>query len=89
MDQEPCIAEHDEEIKLEMEAKHDERIWRSCCLRMDRGIVILLSQMSIGMATLTVCAIQLIRSDFNCVAATPYFNILSIVVGFFLGNFKD
>ena len=57
------------------------RIWRSCCLEIDKQAIIYFSQIGIGVAVLSFSAVQLLRSDFQCDKSSPYLGLISFIIG--------
>ena len=60
-----------------------ENTWNSCCLKTDRRAVMFFSQLSVSVAVMTFCCVQLIRLE-NCEAQSLYSGLLSLVVGIYL-----
>tara|TARA_R110000772_G_scaffold157881_4_gene269155 strand:- start:153 stop:506 length:354 start_codon:yes stop_codon:yes gene_type:complete len=68
----------------ELERKMDlENTWKSFCLRTDKRAVIFFSQLSISIAVMSFCCVQLVRLE-NCEAQSLYSGLLSLVIGIHL-----
>ncbi len=57
------------------------RIWRSCCLDVDKQVVMYVSQIAIGLGVLSFSFFQLIRADFTCDESSPYLGLVSFIIG--------
>ena len=57
------------------------RLWRSCCVEIDKQAVIYFAQITIGVAVLAFSAVQLLRSNFECNQSAPYLGLISFIIG--------
>ena len=53
--------------------------WKSCCLTVDRAV-----QFSLALCVLSFSGIMLALSAGNCEKSSPYFSLISFVIGAFL-----
>jgi hypothetical protein len=58
------------------------RIWRSCCLQMDRQFTMFVVQTIVGVGLLTFCAYRL-TVEFDCDRNAPYWGLIGTICGFF------
>jgi hypothetical protein len=73
-----------EEIQLE-----NRTIWSSCCLRTDKTVVIYLSQLAFAFSVLGFSCTMLVASDGNCEQSSPYFSLISFLMGKLLSSVVD
>ena len=57
------------------------RLWRSCCVELDKQAVVYFAQITIGVAVLAFSAVQLLRSNFECNQSAPYLGLISFIIG--------
>ena len=57
------------------------RLWRSCCVELDKQAVVYFAQIAIGVAVLAFSAVQLLRSNFQCEESSPYLGLISFIIG--------
>ncbi len=69
---------HSPELEVEVAPN---RLWRSCCVELDKQAVIYFAQIGIGVAVLAFSAIQLVRCDFECDQSAPYLGLISFIIG--------
>ena len=67
-------------------ANQEPKIWRSCCLRVDKSIVVYFSQLTIGILVLVFASIQLIEAKFECDKSSPYLSLISFVLGTYVAR---
>ena len=60
------------------------RLWRSCCVELDKQAVVYFAQIGIGVAVLSFSAVQLLRSNFECSESSPYLSLISFIVGTYI-----
>ena len=60
------------------------RLWRSCCVELDKQAVVYFAQIGIGVAVLSFSAVQLLRSNFECHQSAPYLSLISFIVGTYI-----
>ena len=68
------------ELKEEQSYVPQSRLWRSCCVELDKQAVIYFAQIGIGVAVLAFSAVQLIRSK-TCDQSAPYLGLISFIIG--------
>ena len=57
------------------------RIWKSCCLKTDKNMVVYIGQFVITLLILGFCALRLAQSDFDCDKSSPYIGLISFILG--------
>ena len=57
------------------------KIWRSCCLDVDKQAVMYLSQIAIGLVVLGFSSVQLISFEGKCDQSAPYLGLVSFIIG--------
>ena len=57
------------------------RLWRSCCVELDKQAVVYFAQIAIGVGVLAFSAVQLLRSNFQCEESSPYLGLISFIIG--------
>lgn len=63
-----------------------QRIWTSCCLRMDSIAVVYFSQLFLSSIVLFFCFYMLAYSGYDCQKSSSYWAAVSMVLGVFLGR---
>ena len=58
--------------------------WKSCCLTVDRVMCMYAVQFSLALCVLSFSGIMLALSAGNCEKSSPYFSLVSFVVGAFI-----
>lgn len=62
------------------------KVWRSCCLIVDRNMTVYLSQMLFATLILLFSCFQLIKYSDECNIASPYYSLISFLMGKLLSN---
>ncbi len=57
------------------------RLWRSCCVELDKQAVVYFSQIAIGIAVLAFSGVQLLKANFQCEESSPYLGLISFIIG--------
>jgi ABC-type nickel/cobalt efflux system permease component RcnA len=68
------------------EIKNEVKIWTSCCVRVNKSVVIYFSQLFIGVLVLAFAFYQLVRSNFQCDQSSPYLSLISFVLGTYVAR---
>ena len=58
--------------------------WKSCCLTVDRAMCMYAVQFSLALCVLSFSGVMLALSAGNCEKSSPYFSLISFVIGSFL-----
>jgi hypothetical protein len=72
-----------------MEEIENPAVWSSCCLRTDRKAVIYLSQIAFAFSVLGFSCTMLVVSGGNCEQSSPYFSLISFLMGKLLSSVTD
>ncbi len=56
------------------------RVWRSCCLRVDKSMCIYLTQIGLIVGVMCFCIVQLLLKP-DCVSQTMYLSLLTLLIG--------
>jgi hypothetical protein len=62
------------------------KIWRSCCLVVDKNMIVYLSQMMFALMILLFSCFQLNRYSDQCNIASPYYSLISFILGKLLSS---
>ena len=62
---------------------NDDKMWKSCCINMDKNATIFFSQLFIALTTITFCIYQLSTSE-SCEHDSLYSGIFSMVIGCYM-----
>ena len=68
-------------IPQEEEDTQEPKLWRSCCIQLDKQAVMYFSQIGIGVMVLSFSAVQLVRADFQCDQSSGYMALVSFIIG--------
>jgi ABC-type nickel/cobalt efflux system permease component RcnA len=68
--------------------QQERKLWKSCCLTLDRGFTVYVTQYIAGILILVFCAIMLYLADFECNKSASYLSIISFILGQYLGKIK-
>jgi len=79
-------AFHIEEIKTEAEIADKQRVWTSCCIRMDSQGSYFFGKLFISLIVIGVSSYELIVNHENCTVSVAYGGFLSTILGFWLGK---
>lgn len=71
------------EVKQEEEEAHT---WQSCCLTVDKNMIVYISQMIFSLCVLLFCCFQLSIYSDQCNIASPYYSMISFLMGKLLSN---
>ena len=77
------------EVKqAEVDVVDDEpiKVWRSCCLVVDKNMIVYLSQMMFALLILLFSCFQLVKYSDQCNIASPYYSLISFLMGKLLSN---
>ena len=66
-----------------------EKIWRSCCLTIDRQATVYFGQLAFSFAVLGFSAAMLIAADGDCNKGSPYIGLISFLLGKLLSSVTD
>ena len=69
------------EHKIDVENKELELEWKSCCLTVDKNMVLYFGQISFAFAVLAFSAAMLIKAEGQCDQSAPYINLISFLLG--------
>jgi hypothetical protein len=58
--------------------------WKSCCLTVDRSMCMYAVQFTLAVGVLCFSGVMLSLSAGNCEKSSPYFSLVSLVVGAFI-----
>ena len=72
-----------------MEEIQEPIVWNSCCLRTDKKAVVYLSQILFAFCVLAFSCMMLIQSDGDCEQSSPYFSLISFLMGKLLSSVVD
>ena len=56
------------------------RVWRSCCLHVDKSMCMYATQIGLIVGVMAFCIVQLLRKP-DCVSQTMYLSLLTLLVG--------
>ena len=56
------------------------RVWRSCCLHVDKSMCMYATQISLIVMVMTFCIAQLLLKP-DCVSQTMYLSLLTLLIG--------
>ena len=62
------------------EKEREPRVWRSCCLHVDKSMCMYATQIGLIVGVMTFCIVQLLRKP-DCVSQTMYLSLLTLLVG--------
>ena len=62
---------------------NEDNLWRSCCLIMDRRMIVFFSQLVIGIAVISFSFVQLARNN-DCESNQLYVGLVTMIIGIFL-----
>ncbi len=62
------------------------KVWKSCCLVVDRNMTVYLSQMTFATLILLFSCYQLVKYSDQCNIASPYYSLISFLMGKLLSN---
>ena len=74
------------EIDLEDKQVEYEHEWKSCCITVDKNMMVYFGQLSFSFAILSFCVVMLIRADGSCDKSSPYIGLLSFMLGKLLSS---
>ena len=74
------------EVKQDEDEKTNDHAWRSCCLTVDKNMMVYISQMIFSICILMFCCFQLSIYSDQCNIASPYYSIISFLMGKLLSN---
>ena len=69
------------QIDLEDKQVEYEHEWKSCCITVDKNMMVYFGQLSFAFAILAFCAVMLVKSDGDCNRSSPYIGLLSFMLG--------
>ena len=75
-----------EEIKKDIE-NNDTVVWESCCLKVNVQAVVYFTQLAVMLISITFSIYQITNST-RCEDQTPYFGLLTSLIGIFLPSPK-
>jgi hypothetical protein len=75
-----------EEINKDIE-KNDDAVWESCCLKVNVHAVLYFTQLSVMLIGITFSIYQITHLS-RCEDQTPYFGLLTSLIGIFLPSPK-
>lgn len=68
-----------------MQEINEEKIeWKSCCFTLDRDMCTYVVQFTLALCTLGFSGLMLAQAQGNCERSSPYFSLISFVVGAFI-----
>lgn len=67
---------------LQTMTHRQDRVWRSCCMTVDKQFVMFTVQTVIGIGLLSFCAWQL-ATEPDCERNSPYWGLIGTMCGFF------
>ncbi len=70
-----------QEEEVSAEPPTTPKIWRSCCIEVDKQAIMYFSQLGVGLLILGFSGVQLLRSNFECDQSAPYLSLLSFIIG--------
>ena len=68
----------------EITLTEDKNEWKSCCLTVDRAMCMYAVQFTLALGVLSFSGVMLALSAGNCEKSSPYFSLISFVVGAFI-----
>ena len=72
--------------QIDIEDKKIDHEWKSCCITVDKNMMVYFGQLSFSFAILSFCAVMLIRADGSCDKSSPYIGLLSFMLGKLLSS---
>jgi hypothetical protein len=77
-------------IVLPIQEEHHEPVvvdeWRSCCFRLSPQFIAYFGQLFITSSIIALCAYMLIVADGDCNRSSPFFSLLSFMLGKILSS---
>lgn len=72
-----------------VEAVTPDSHWRSCCLEVDRQMVVYFGQLAFSFAVLGFSGAMLYRANGSCEQSSPYIGLVSFLLGKLLSSVTD
>ena len=69
------------EVTYDLESNDEKRVWKSCCFKTDKSMIVYLGQFVITLLILAFCALRLAQSEFDCNKSSPYIGLVSFILG--------
>ena len=88
----PIKRDDDIEHKVAVEAQQwnfeskDSRVWDSCCLRVEKNMVVYITQAFFSFCILAFCSFMLYEARGDCNKSSPYLSLISFLCGKLLSN---
>ncbi len=80
----PIQEHHEEPVHHEPVVVVDE--WRSCCFRLSPQFIAYFGQLFVTSSIIALCAYMLIVADGDCNRSSPFFSLLSFMLGKILSS---
>ena len=81
----PDLLKHTIEVEnKQLEYEHQDKQWRSCCFSLHKESSVFFGKLVVSLATMSLCAYQLVQNTDNCTAQVGYSSTISLIVGAWL-----
>jgi hypothetical protein len=75
------IPESNTKMKKNTDDMDDVHMWKSCCFQLDKNFIAYVGQFIIIISVISFSFIMLIQSDGRCEESSPYFSLISFILG--------
>jgi hypothetical protein len=83
MDEHVLVIPDEGIVPVDRDDKENDNIWRSCCLVVDKRMIVFISQLVIAFAVISFSFVQLARSE-DCESNQLYVGLVTMIIGIFL-----
>lgn len=79
-------SQKSETVIYSEDEQEENKIWKSCCLVIDKNMVVYISQFIFSLSILGFSCFQLTKYSDQCNIASPYYSLISFLMGKLLSN---